>query len=123
MPDYFFKIGSRNPIIYKLKRVFFNTRPYLKIKNTATEVFDDVFRNSIAEFQQYYRLNIQDGSLNEETYSQIGKELSDVSIDMISFNAPNFEKTTLRCRFDRSLRRLGICRSYNSAKRFYRLGI
>lgn len=86
MPDYFFKPDSRNPLILKLKKDFFNTRPYLKIKNTITDVFDGVFGSSITEFQQYHRLKIQDGSLNEETYAQIDSKISEVQIEMPSFH-------------------------------------
>jgi hypothetical protein len=91
MTDYFFKSGSRSIIIFKLKQ-FFNTRTYLKTKNNRTDVFDAVFKSSIAEYQQYHQLKIQDGSLNEEIYAKIGSELSEVEIDMLAFHQPLLEQ-------------------------------
>ena len=85
MPDYFFKLGSKNIIIFKLKQ-FFNTRPYLKIKNNRTDVFDEILLSSIVEFQQYKRLKIQNGLFNAETYAQIGIEMTDTEIEIISLH-------------------------------------
>lgn len=92
MSDYFFKPGSRSPIIFNLKKIFFKTRPYLKTKNTTNDIFDDAFAASIMEFQQYNRLKIQDGSLNEETYAQIGREMSEMDVEMISFRNPKLRQ-------------------------------
>lgn len=89
--DYFFKIGSQNQIIRKLKE-FFNSRSYLKNKNNKTLIFDTGLQASIAEYQTYNHLKTQDGSLNAETYERIGEDMSDVQIDIISLHDPNLRK-------------------------------
>ena len=91
MPGYFFKLGDTHPVIPKLKE-FFNSRPYLRSKNNKLPVFDTGIQAAIAEFQKYHRLQTQDGSLDEETYDQIGKEMLDVQIDIVSTGDPVLRK-------------------------------
>lgn len=88
---YFFKLGSRSPIIVRLKKTL-NTFPYLTAKNNTTDFFDSQLESSLAEYQKYHRLKVQDGSLNQETYLQLGNDLSDVQIDMISLHYPDLNK-------------------------------
>lgn len=89
--DYFFKVGDRHAIIGKLKE-FFNSRPYIKTKTDKTLVFTEQFHATIAEYQKYHNLKLQGGVLNEEVYAQIGKEMMDYQIDLISVNAPELRK-------------------------------
>lgn len=91
MTNYFFKSGDKNIIITRLKE-FFNSLPYLKSKNNRTMIFDSGLQASIAEFQVYHRLKTQDGSLNEETYAQLGTVMLDVQIDILSTGHPDLKK-------------------------------
>ena len=89
--DYFFRMGDKNIIISKLKQ-FFNSRSYLKNKNDKTTVFNEQLQTTITEYQVYHRLRLQGGVLNEEVYAQIGEEMLDVQIDIISLNHPDLRK-------------------------------
>lgn len=88
---YFFALNARSPVILKLKK-YLNARPYLKAKSPLTDVFDGQMQASLAQYQKYHRLTKQDGTLNAETYMQIGREMSDIEIDMISLNQPELNK-------------------------------
>lgn len=88
MDEYFFVIGFQSPIILKLKE-FFGSRLYLKYQNNRTNIFDDELQTIILQYQNYHRLKLQSGFLNEETYAQIGKEMSEVQIDQMSLHQTN----------------------------------
>lgn len=82
---YFFKLGDRSPIIIRLKE-FFNSRRYLKARNNRSSQFDVRFQAAIIEFQIYWKMKRQDGSLNAEVYAHIGSVLVDAQIEQISLD-------------------------------------
>lgn len=88
---YYFKSGDKSSIILELKK-FLDSRSYLKNKNTKTLVFDAVFQTSLAEFQTYWKLKPQDGSLNAVVYAKIGKEMNDTDVQRISMRDPILRK-------------------------------
>lgn len=88
---YFFKLGDKSPIIIRLKK-FFNSRPYIKTKNNGDHVFDETFKATIIEFQEFRKLKSQDGTLNEEVYAAIGERLLPEDIDQISLGHPILKK-------------------------------
>lgn len=87
----FFTVGSQNTAIFHLKQ-FFDSRSYLRNKNSRAPAFDVQFQTVIAEYQRYHRLRIQDGSLNAETYARIGREMSHFQIDTTSIGHPILKK-------------------------------
>lgn len=88
---YYFKTGDKNQIILELKK-FLNSRPYLKIKNSKNNIFDETFQKSIAEFQTYWKLKVQDGSLNAETYYMFGYKMDETDVNRISLRHPILRK-------------------------------
>lgn len=85
--QYFPAIGQSNSILIYLKQ-FMNARSYLKARSDNTPIFDAQLQFQLTEFQRYHHLKTQNGFLNEETYAQIGKEMSDIQIDMLSLHFP-----------------------------------
>ena len=49
-------------------------------------------QSSIAEFQKYHRLKTRNGSLDAETYKQIGNELTDAQVSIISLHSPGLKQ-------------------------------
>jgi len=87
---YLFKIGDRHYIISRLKD-FLHLRPYLKNKPLISFDFDVALQTSLAEFQKYHRLKITNGTLNEETWAAVGKEMSDAQFQQICAGHPTLE--------------------------------
>lgn len=76
---YYFQLGERNQIIEKIK-FFLRSRRYLKIKPSHNNIYDVSLLESLKEFQRYKRLQITDGSFNDETYTALGSEMSESEI-------------------------------------------
>ena len=88
---YFFRIGARSTVIASLKE-FLNSCTYLKTINNRTPVYDETLRSSVAEYQKHHSLQIQDGFLNEETYAQLGREMTVFKIDSITLHEPELRR-------------------------------
>ncbi len=88
---YYFKLGDKSPTILELKK-FLDRRDYIKNKNTKTDVFDAAFQTSLIEYQTYWKLKQQDGSLNAETYAHIGFKMPDTDINRITLRHPILQK-------------------------------
>ena len=82
---FFFQPNSKHITLFHLKQ-FLNSRPYLN-SGSNSDVFDSQFQSSLTNFQTYHRLKIQDGTLNAETYAQIGSEMSSAHINIISVHS------------------------------------
>lgn len=87
---YLFKLKDRHYIISRL-REFLRFRPYLKNKPPVSFDFDAALQTSLAEFQIYHRLKVTDGTLNEETWAAVGKEMSEAEFQQISAGHPTLE--------------------------------
>lgn len=79
---YYFQLGERNGIIEKIKN-FIRSRKYLKNKPSLSNIYDISLLESLKEFQRYKKLQIIDGSFNDETYAALGSEMSELQISSI----------------------------------------
>ena len=86
---YFFKINDNNPLVQTL-REFLYSRFYLKTPDNkvCSTVFDYSLQSMLGEYRKFNGIDRQitffsNGSLlDEETYEQIGSEMSDGEIAM-----------------------------------------
>lgn len=88
---YYFKIGDKNLVIIRLKKIF-NSLRYITTKNNNTEVFDEQLKSAVAEYQKFWKMTRQDGFINAEVYKHLGKYLLPVQIDQISLGHPILKK-------------------------------
>lgn len=109
--DRMFAEGDKHPAVLHLKK-FLNWLPYLRAKNTLTTTFDAELKTSLSNFQTYHRLTVTDGSLNNETYSKIGAEMTDPYLIIVTTNDTVFE----RLLFDTRL--AATCATWNSVPVF-----